>query len=221
MTVSRKFSAPASRCSIRVRLAALFFVSSSRFFSVLQHEKKRSSDRLISRLSIFRAGLALAVNCHRIESEIVITPILSGYYTTRSLRVPGRRTLSQPSVIFGCPVPACDSHTTFLVGSGTYHTRAPPVTSYCHCSSSSPPTDRVPRSPLRRCCRVGFVGVVGPVRSFVQHSFVGPGADLHNSSQPLIASLVRYLTSHSPFPAGGATRSWRFGTIEWRPGDRD
>jgi hypothetical protein len=96
------------------------------------------------------------------------------------------------SVIFGCLVEAYVIQTIRFAGSGQYQTRPLPVTSYCHCSSVRPSTWRSARfEPLSRCCRAGFPGFVGVLRSDSQQALVGPGAERQRSSHPSTASLVR------------------------------
>lgn len=91
-------------------------------------------------------------------------------------------------VAFGWPGDASMSQTVRLASSMQYQSRPPPVTSYCHCSISFPLTVRLPRTPLRGCCR--SVRSRGSAVSLSHAMRALPGAAAQTSSQPFTASLV-------------------------------
>lgn len=121
------------------------------------------------------------------------------------------------SVAFGWPTPAYAMCTIFAASSGQYHTRPPPVTSYCHCSRGFPLTTLVPKACLRCVTRSGLGSRLrGDLERCSHISSLRPGATVHRSSQPVAAGLSAKTRAHSPWRGGGAARSPRFGTT--RPG---
>ena len=83
---------------------------------------------------------------------------LGGYAATIShtcdnpSRTSAAATATSHSVAFGWPTLTWVSHTVFLLSSMQYQIRLDPVTSYCHCSISTPPIRPTRGAPLSRFC---------------------------------------------------------------------
>ena len=114
------------------------------------------------------------------------------------------------SVVFGWPTCASVIQTVLRSSSMQYQMRPPAVTSYCHCSSSSPFTVREPRDPFSGCWRLSRCLGSVVIRSHATRALAG--AAEQTWSHPLTASLVAYRNSQPPGAGGGDTRSFRFGT---------
>ena len=102
------------------------------------------------------------------------------------------------SVAFGWPTDASVNHTVRCSGSGQYHTRPAPVTSYCHCWSRL-----LAHLTVRQPCLERVLSLVHPkgIGSQPSPAFVGgPG-----SMAPELLPTVGGVTGgehHVPLPAG-------------------
>jgi hypothetical protein len=114
------------------------------------------------------------------------------------------------SVAFGCPTLASVIQTVARSSSMQYQIRPPAVTSYCHCSISTPFIDREPSEPLSGCWRESRCRGSPVIRSHAVRALAGAAEQI--CSQPLTASLVENRKSQPPGAGGGATRSLRLDT---------
>ena len=94
--------------------------------------------------------------------------------------------------------------TVRLGGSIAYRMRAPPVSSYCHCSSVLPPMIVVLSPPRSWCCR--SERAVGSDSRLSNARRVGPGNWLTICSQPSAAEFPSKRNVQPPGGGGGGTR---------------
>src|SRR5680860_388562 len=100
------------------------------------------------------------------------------------------------SVALGCPTLASVIHTVARSSSMQYQMRPPAVTSYCHCSISTPFTILEPSEPLRGCCRESRWRGSAVIRSHAVRAL--PEAAEQICPHPLTASFVANRKSQPP-----------------------